>query len=62
MLTEPWGFIHRVMVYSGQGHDIPNTMSHTEYVVFKLRMDYFMKADHYLWTIIIIVSIYQNCV
>ncbi|XP_025190988.1 piggyBac transposable element-derived protein 4-like [Melanaphis sacchari] len=36
MLTEPWGFIHRVMVYSGQGHDISNTMSHTEYVVFKL--------------------------
>jgi len=36
MLTEPWGFIHRIMVYSGQGHDISNTMSHSEYVVFKL--------------------------
>jgi hypothetical protein len=44
MFTEPWGFIHRVIVYSGQGHDISNTMSHTEYVVFKLMNGLFYKG------------------
>jgi len=36
MLTEPWGLIHRVMVYSGQGHDVSEDLSHTEFVVDNL--------------------------
>jgi len=36
MLTEPWGFIHRVMVYCGQGYDVSNNLSHSEFVVHKL--------------------------
>ncbi|VVC28111.1 PiggyBac transposable element-derived protein [Cinara cedri] len=36
MLTESWGFIHRIMVYSGQGHDVSESMTHTEFVVDNL--------------------------
>lgn len=36
MLTEPGGLVHRIMIYSGQGRDTSNDLSHTEYVVIKL--------------------------
>lgn len=36
MLTEPEGLVHRIMIYSGQGHDTSTDFSHTEYVVLKL--------------------------
>lgn len=36
MLTEPWGLIHRIMVYSGQGQDVSEDSTHTEFVVEKL--------------------------
>lgn len=36
ILTEPWGHIHKIMVYSGQGCDVSDGMCHTEYVVEKL--------------------------
>lgn len=36
MLTEPWGLIHRVLIYAGQGYDVSNSMCHTEYLVEKL--------------------------
>lgn len=44
MLTEPWGFIHRIMVYSGQGHDISDNLSHTEFVVHNLMNGLFYKG------------------
>lgn len=36
MLTESFGLVHRVMIYSGQGHDMSLDCCHTEYVVEKL--------------------------
>lgn len=36
MLAEPGGLVHRIMIYSGQGHDTSADFSHTEYVVIKL--------------------------
>lgn len=39
MLAAPWRFIHRVMIYSGQGYecyDVSNHLSHTEFVVHNL--------------------------
>ncbi|KAL4103748.1 hypothetical protein QTP88_019089 [Uroleucon formosanum] len=36
MLTEPWELIHRIMVYSGQGQDVSEDSTHTEFVVEKL--------------------------
>ncbi|XP_025421144.1 piggyBac transposable element-derived protein 4-like [Sipha flava] len=36
MLTESIGLVHRVMIYSGQGHDMSLDCCHTEYVVEKL--------------------------
>lgn len=44
MLTEPWGLIHRVLVYSGQGYDVSNSMCHTEYVVEKLMIGLLYKG------------------
>lgn len=44
MLTEPWGLIYRIMVYSGQGHDISNNLSHTEFVVHYLMSGLFYKG------------------
>lgn len=44
MLAEPWGFIHRVMVYSGQGYDVSNNLSHTEFVVHNLMNGLFYKG------------------
>ncbi|KAL4104628.1 hypothetical protein QTP88_019922 [Uroleucon formosanum] len=41
MLTEPWGLIHRVMVYSGQGHDVSEDLSHTEFVDIEIEELYF---------------------
>lgn len=36
MLTEPSGLVHRIMIYSGQGHDASDEFTHTEYVVIQL--------------------------
>jgi hypothetical protein len=36
MLTESWGLIHKIMIYSGQRHDISEGMTHTEFVVDNL--------------------------
>lgn len=33
MFTEPGGLVHRIMIYSGQGHGTSNDFSHTEYVI-----------------------------
>ncbi|KAL4149291.1 hypothetical protein QTP88_003271 [Uroleucon formosanum] len=44
MLTEPWGLIHRVLVYSLQGYDVSNNMCHTEYVVEQLMVGLLYKG------------------
>lgn len=44
MLTEPWGLIHRVLVYSLQGYDVSNNTCHTEYVVEKLMVGLLYKG------------------
>jgi hypothetical protein len=36
MLTEPGGLVHKIIIYSGQGHDTSTDYNHTEYVVIKL--------------------------
>lgn len=36
MLTESRGFIHKIMIYSGQWHDVSESMTHTEFVVDNL--------------------------
>lgn len=44
MLAEPWGLIHRVMVYSGQSYDVSNYLSHTEFVVHNFMKGLFYKG------------------
>lgn len=29
MLTEPWGLIHKIMIYSGQGHEVSESMEYS---------------------------------
>jgi len=58
MLTELWGFLHKIMIYSGQGHDISDSMIHTEFVVDNLMSGLYHKGRslyHYIWTIFITV-------
>jgi len=55
MLTESGGLVHRIMIYSGQGHDTSNDFTHTEYVVVKLMEALLRVADHCTWIIITIV-------
>lgn len=42
MLTESWGLIHNFMIYSGQGHDVSERMTHTEFLIENL-----MNGLHY---------------
>jgi hypothetical protein len=44
MLTESWGLIHKIMIYSGQGHDISEGMTHTEFVVDNLMSGLYHKG------------------
>lgn len=44
MLTEPRGLIHRVLIYSGQGYDVSNSMYRTKYVVEKLMIGLLYKG------------------
>jgi len=53
MLTKPSGFVHRVMIYSGQAHDISLDCCHTEYVVENLMEGLFIMAVQFTWIIII---------
>lgn len=36
MLTEPGDLVHKIIIYSGQGHDTSTDLNRTEYVVIKL--------------------------
>lgn len=53
MLTESGGLVHRIMIYSGQGHDTSNDLTRTEYVVVKLMES--LTGCSRSWTTIIIV-------
>jgi len=44
MLTESWGLIHKIMIYSGQGNDISESMTHTEFVVDNLMSGLYHKG------------------
>ncbi|KAL4121692.1 hypothetical protein QTP88_014155 [Uroleucon formosanum] len=44
MLTESWGLIHKIMIYSGQGYDISESMTHTEFVVDNLMSGLYHKG------------------
>lgn len=41
MLTESFGLVHRVMIYSGQAYDMSLDRCHTEYVVEKIMVGLF---------------------
>lgn len=44
MMTESWGLVHRVLIYSGEGTGTSEELSHTEYVVEKLMEGYYYKG------------------
>ncbi|XP_025421406.1 piggyBac transposable element-derived protein 4-like [Sipha flava] len=44
MMTESWGLVHRVLIYSGKGIGTSEELNHTEYVVKKLMEGYYYKG------------------